>query len=46
MRENKKVFLEASEALDYGKVLEMMDACRRAGAVEMTWVTRDPTRAS
>lgn len=41
LRAEKTLFLKASELLDYGRVLEMMDICRRAGVVELALVTRD-----
>jgi biopolymer transport protein ExbD len=40
-RADKTLFLKASELLDYGRVLEMMDLCRRAGVRELALVTRD-----
>jgi biopolymer transport protein ExbD len=39
-RADKTLFLKASELLDYGRVLEMMDLCRRAGVQEIALVTR------
>lgn len=39
-RAKKMLFLKASELLDYGRVLEMMDICRGAGVVELALVTR------
>ncbi|MGH9389414.1 MAG: ExbD/TolR family protein [Vicinamibacteria bacterium] len=42
LRTDKTLFLNASEVLDYGRVLAMMDTCRRAGVVELALVTRDP----
>ena len=40
-RTDKTLFLRASETLDYGFVLEMMDRCRRAGAIEVALITRE-----
>ncbi len=40
-RTQKTLFLKSSQLLDYGRVLTMMDTCRRAGVVELTLVTRD-----
>ena len=42
LRAEKTLFLKASEVLDYGRVLAMMDLCRRAGVAEVALVTRDP----
>ena len=41
LRTEKTLFLKASEVLDYGRVLAMMDLCRRAGVAEVALVTRD-----
>jgi biopolymer transport protein ExbD len=43
-RSDKTMFLKAGESLNYGRVLEMMDLCRRAGADELALVTRDVIR--
>jgi biopolymer transport protein ExbD len=43
-RSEKTMFLKAAEGLSYGRVLEMMDVCRRAGAYELALVTRDVIR--
>jgi biopolymer transport protein ExbD len=40
-RSDKTLFLKASEVLSYGRVLEMMDVCRRAGVDDLALVTRD-----
>lgn len=40
-RTEKSLFLKASEALDYGRVLAMMERCHDAGALEVALVTRD-----
>lgn len=40
-RADKTLFLQASEVLDYGYVLEMMDRCRQAGASEVALITRE-----
>lgn len=40
-RTDKTLFLKASEALDYGYVLEMMDRCRQAGASKVALITRE-----
>ncbi len=40
-RSEKALFLKASELLDYGRVLEMMDLCRGAGVFELALVTRE-----
>ena len=42
-RTQKTLFLKASATLDYGRVLAMMDVCRRAGVAEVALVTRDPS---
>ena len=44
-RVDKTLFLKASEGLGYGRVLAMMDICRRAGVVEVALVTRDPPKS-
>jgi biopolymer transport protein ExbD len=41
LRTEKTLFLKVSELLDYGRVLSMMDTCRRAGVTEVALVTRD-----
>ena len=46
LRTEKTLFLKASELLDYGRVLEMMDLCRRAGVAEVALVTRDQDGAT
>ena len=43
-RTEKTLFLKGSELLDYGRVLAMMDRCRRAGVTEVALVTRDEDR--
>jgi biopolymer transport protein TolR len=43
-RTEKTLFLKASAVLDYGRVLAMMDLCRRAGVAEVAVVTRDQDR--
>jgi biopolymer transport protein ExbD len=40
-RAEKVVYIQANELLEYGRVLAVMDACRRAGAVEVALVTRE-----
>jgi biopolymer transport protein ExbD len=40
-RPDKTLFLKAGEALSYGRVLQMMDVCRRAGVDELALITRD-----
>ena len=40
-RTDRTLFLKASAFLDYGRVLAMMDLCRRAGVSEVALVTRD-----
>ncbi len=44
-RVDKTLFLKASEVLDYGRVLAMMDLCRRAGVAEVSLITRDPPKS-
>ncbi|MGH9334968.1 MAG: ExbD/TolR family protein, partial [Vicinamibacteria bacterium] len=39
--EEKTLFLKASEFLDYGRVLAILDLCRRAGVVEVALITRE-----
>jgi biopolymer transport protein ExbD len=41
LRTEKVLFLKVSELLDYGRVLSMMDTCRRAGVAEVALITRD-----
>jgi biopolymer transport protein ExbD len=38
---DKTLFIKASETLDYGYVLEIMDRCRQSGAVEVILITRE-----
>ena len=45
-RTEKTVFLKASEGLDFGRVLSMMDTCRRAGVAELALVTREERPAT
>jgi len=45
-RTEKTLFLKASAVLDYGRVLAMMDLCRRAGVAEVALVTRDEDRST
>jgi biopolymer transport protein ExbD len=45
-RTEKTLFLKASEALDFGRVLSMMDTCRRAGVAELALVTREENPAT
>jgi biopolymer transport protein ExbD len=45
-RAEKTMFLKASAVLDYGRVLAMMDLCRRAGVTEVALVTRDEEGAT
>jgi biopolymer transport protein ExbD len=40
-RTEKVLFLQANELLDYGRVLAVMDVCRRAGAEEVALITRE-----
>jgi biopolymer transport protein ExbD len=40
-RAEKVVYMQANELLDYGRVLAVMDVCRRAGASEIALVTRE-----
>jgi biopolymer transport protein ExbD len=39
-RAEKALYIKADESLDYGRVLEIMDVCRRAGADEVALITR------
>ena len=39
-RSGKVIFIKANEHVDYGRVLEKMDLCRRAGASEVALITR------
>lgn len=39
-RTDKTLYLKADANLEYGDVLALMDACRRAGAVQMALITR------
>jgi len=45
-RTDRTLFLKASAVLDYGRVLAMMDLCRRAGVAEVALVTRDEDGAT
>ena len=45
-RAERTLFLKASAVLDYGRVLAMMDLCRRAGVTEVALVTRDEDGAT
>jgi biopolymer transport protein TolR len=39
-----QVFLKADRALDFGRILRVMNACRGAGVSGVSWVTADPPR--
>ena len=45
-RTEKTVFLKASEVLNFGRVLSVMDTCRRAGVAELALVTREENPAT
>jgi biopolymer transport protein TolR len=44
-RTEKVVYLKASELLDYGVVLAMMERCRIAGVTEVALLTREKRRS-
>ena len=45
-RQERILYLQANELLDYGWVLDVMDLCRRAGADEVALITRRKTDTS